>query len=221
MRVIAPSVSVTAVFGLLVLPAVVFALVYPRLNAGLMRGLASPYPRADSRKRLYAATLDGLLVVSCAMLYQRLASWPFLVLGAAYLLLRDAVRGQSVGKFFFGLVVMQLESGTHATLMDSVIRNIVLVVPGVNLAALVLETRAAWLDPQGQRLGDRLAQTQVIEGLGARDLAAAFVEWWNTFLAEVAQAGRRRLRAPRVGAERRRRTVAPDRPDDWNDPKAA
>jgi uncharacterized RDD family membrane protein YckC len=202
-----PSVTVLT---LVVLPAVLFALSYGRLNAAVTRGLASPYPKVDVRKRLSAAALDGLLVVTCAMLYQRLASWPFLVLGSLYLLLRDGVRGQSVGKFFFGLVVMQLESGKPSTLTTSVARNLMLAVPGVNLVALVLEARATWQDPQGQRLGDRLAQTQVVEGLGARDLAAEFVEWWNSVVAEVTRAGRRR-----------RRTIALDHADDWNDPKAA
>ena len=208
------------VLTFIVLPAVLFALSYRRLNA-VTRGLASPYPKADVRKRLSAAALDGLLVVSCAMLYQRFEAWPFLVLGGLYVLLRDGVRGQSVGKFFFGLVVMQLESGKPATLTTSVTRNIMLAVPGVNLVAPFLEARATWHDPQGQRLGDRLAQTHVVEGLGARDLAAAFVEWWNSFLAEVTRAGRRRrLRASNSGAQGRR-SIALDRWDDWDDPKAA
>jgi hypothetical protein len=125
-------------------------------------------------------------------------------------LLRDGVRGQSVGKFFFGLVVMHVESGQSATLATSATRNIMLLIPGVNLAAVVLEARGILRDPQGQRLGDRLAQTQVVEGLGARELTAAFVEWWETFLADVSRAGRRR-----------RRTVTIDRADDWDDPKAA
>jgi uncharacterized RDD family membrane protein YckC len=216
-----PSISVSTVLGLVVFPAVLFALVYPWLNAGLFRGLSSPYPKADVRKRLYAGVLDGLLVVSCAILYQRLASWPFLALGTVYVLLRDGVRGQSVGKFFFGLVVMRLESGKPATLRTSATRNILLLIPGVNLAAVVLETRATWHDPQGQRLGDRLAQTQVVEGLGARDLAAEFIEWWNSLLAEMTPAGRRRrLRATRFGAQVRH-TIALDRADDCNDPKAA
>jgi uncharacterized RDD family membrane protein YckC len=216
-----PSLGIGTAVGLVVFPAVVFALVYGPLSARISRGLVSPYPKVDPRKRLYAAMLDGLLVATFAMLAQRLASWHFVVLGAVYLLLRDGVRGQSVGKFFFGLVVMQLESGKPATLTSSVTRNIMLVVPGINLAALVLETRATWHDPQGQRLGDRLAQTQVVEGLGARDVAASFVEWWNSFVAEVTRANRR-LRAWRFGAHgRRRRTIALNRSDDWNDPKAA
>jgi uncharacterized RDD family membrane protein YckC len=205
-----PVISTTTVLAYIVFPAVLFALLYGRLSAGVMQGLTSPYPKADVRKRLYAGVLDGLLVVSCAMLFQRLASWPFLVLGAIYVLLRDGVRGQSVGKFFFGLVVMHLESGKPATLLTSAKRNILLLVPGVNVAALLLEVRAIWRDPQGQRLGDRLAQTQVVEGLGARDIAAEFVEWLMSVLGEGAWGGRRR-----------RRTIALGRADDWDDPKAA
>ena len=42
--------------------------------------------------------------------------------------------------------------------------------PGLNIVAGVLEPFTIVRDPQGQRLGDRLAHTQVVEGLGAREL---------------------------------------------------
>jgi hypothetical protein len=40
-------------------------------------------------------------------------------------------------------------------------------------------------DAQGQRLGDRLALTQVVDGLAARELASAFVEWLHHLIPEV------------------------------------
>jgi hypothetical protein len=41
--------------------AVSFALMYPMLLAKLSLSLAAPYAKAESRRRLYAATIDGLL----------------------------------------------------------------------------------------------------------------------------------------------------------------
>jgi uncharacterized RDD family membrane protein YckC len=162
--------TLNAAFGIFVLPAVVFALAYFPLVTKLTRGLLSPYTKADVRKRLFAATIDGLLVATTGALYWNSGSLLFLVAGAAYLLLRDAVGGQSIGKFFLGLVVISLETGRPSTFGGSVRRNLLLLLPGANVVAVFLEALTVVRDPQGQRLGDRLAQTQVIEGLGAKDL---------------------------------------------------
>src|SRR5262249_56852215 len=40
--------------------------------------------------------------------------------------------------------------------------------------AILLEARTVVRDRQGQRLGDTLAQTQVVEGFGAKDLVKSF-----------------------------------------------
>lgn len=182
-----------AVLGLLALPAAVFVFVYPPLIARLHPGLVSPYTRADPRTRAYAGAIDGLLAASCAFLYQRLESLPFLILAVMYLLLRDGVRGQSVGKFFFGLVVIETDTGRPASFSRAVTRNILFVVPGINIAAVPLEARTMWTDPQGQRLGDRLAQTQVVEGFGAKDLVDPLLRWWQTMAPEL-MSGRRNKR---------------------------
>ena len=63
--------------------AVSFALMYPMLLAKLSLSLASPYAKAESRRRLYAATIDGLLVASIFGLYWSSASIAFLAIGAA------------------------------------------------------------------------------------------------------------------------------------------
>lgn len=191
--------GVNAFVGLLLLPAVAFALVYYPLTKLISTGLVSPYRKADIRKRIYAAALDGLLLMSSVMLYQRFDSAPFLVIGAAYVLVRD-MRGQSVGKLLFGLVVIDLETGKRTTVRGAVRRNIMLIVPGVNIAAVALEFLTIVRDPQGQRLGDRLAQTQVVEGLGAKELIDEFQRWWQSVAGELARSsGRRRPRATRGG----------------------
>ena len=52
-----------------ILPAVLFALVYFPIVTQLSRGLLSPYVKADVRKRLFAATIDGLMVVTACVFY--------------------------------------------------------------------------------------------------------------------------------------------------------
>jgi hypothetical protein len=104
------------------------------------------------------------------------------------------MRGQSVGKLLFGLVVVNLETGLPAAINGSVRRNFLLLLPGANVAAVFLEATALVRDVQGQRLGDRIAHTQVVEGLGAKDLAKAFIEWWRGTV-DLARAGKGK-RAP-------------------------
>jgi uncharacterized RDD family membrane protein YckC len=205
---VAVPISVNALIGWVVLPAAAFALVYYPLTKLIARGLVSTHPKADLRTRVYAAAIDGLLLVSSVTLYQRFDSMPFLVIGALYLLVRD-MRGQSIGKLLFGLVVINLETGQRATLRESVQRNIMLIVPGVNIAAVALEFVAVVRDPQGQRLGDRFGQTQVVEGLGARELIDQFQRWWQSIANELARSGgRRRPRVTRDGLPGRRPSIA-------------
>ena len=165
-----------------IVPAVLFALAYFPTVSRLSLMLVSPYAKADVMRRLFAATIDGLMVVTMGFFYWNSESVSFLVVGALYLLLRDAVKGQSLGKALMGLVVISIETGRPCTVRDSVWRNVLFLVPGVNVVAIFLEPITIARDPQGQRLGDRVAQTQVIEGLGAKDVAASFEHWWRTFI---------------------------------------
>jgi hypothetical protein len=149
-----------------------FALAYLPVVTKLSRALVSPYGKANVRRRLGAAAVDGLLFTTCLISYRNLDSILFIIAGAAYVLLRDAlfVPGQSVGKFVFSLLVINLETGRPCGRAGSVRRNVMFLIPGLNIVAAILETVTAVRDPQGLRLGDRLAQTQVVEGLGAREL---------------------------------------------------
>jgi uncharacterized RDD family membrane protein YckC len=168
----------------LLLPGVLFSLLYfPVLRMSLV--LVSPYPKANLGKRIYGAAIDGLLVSSCLIAFWNAGSVPFAVAGLLYLLLRDAFNGQSLGKFFVGQVVIQVDTGERCGLAGSITRNLLLVLPGANLVAVFLEARTLVRDRQGQRLGDRLARTQVIEGLGAPDVVKDLQRWWASFLAEL------------------------------------
>jgi hypothetical protein len=166
--------SADTALALTILLAAVLALVYLPLVSKLSRGLVSPYAKADIWKRCGAATVDGLLIASLLISFRTLNSILFLVVAAIYLLFRDAlfVPGQSVGKFFFSLLVISLETGRPCGRMHSVTRNIMFLIPGLNLVAAVFEIATVIRDPQGQRLGDRVAHTQVVEGLGAKEFVS-------------------------------------------------
>ena len=112
------DIGVTTLLGVLLLPAVTFALAYPSIVTHLSRGLISPYAKADVRKRLTAAFLDGLMVVTLCLVSRSLG-WLSLAVGGAYLLLRDAIGGQSIGKLLLGLVVIDLETGRVSSLSSS------------------------------------------------------------------------------------------------------
>jgi uncharacterized RDD family membrane protein YckC len=190
------EIGLTMLFGVLLLPAIAFALAYSPIVTNLSRGLVSPYMKADVRKRFNAASVDGLIVVTLCLFGWMTGSLPYLAAGAGYLLLRDAIGGQSVGKLLFGLVVINLETGRPASVSDSVRRNLLLLLPGANIVAIFLEARTIAVDPQGQRLGDRLAQTQVVEGAGARDLVKSFQDWLMSLGSGLGHDTGRRRRIP-------------------------
>jgi len=195
----------STVLGLLLLPAVTFAVAYSTIVTRLSRGLISPYSKADVRKRFLACLGDGLLVITLCLGYWIVESPISLAAAAAYLLLRDAVGGQSVGKLLFGLVVIDLTTGRAASVVASARRNLLLLLPGANLVAIFLEARTIAVDPQGQRLGDRLAHTQVVEGLSARDVVKDLQKSWTGFLAKLPRAAGRPGRG-RAVADRRNKT---------------
>jgi uncharacterized RDD family membrane protein YckC len=183
--------------SVLLLPAITFALAYSSIVTYVSRGLLSHYAKADVRKRLTAVSIDGFLVVTLCMVYWIGAAPLYLALAAGYLLLRDAIGGQSLGKILLGLVVIDLQTGRVSSWSGSVRRNFLLLLPGANVVAIFLEARTIMSDPQGQRLGDRLAQTQVVEGAGARDLVKSLQDWLLSLGDALGDAtGRRRRRVP-------------------------
>jgi hypothetical protein len=180
----------------LLVPAVLFALIYfPTLNY-LSVALVSRYAKVDVWKRLLAGFLDGVPAIAAWLLYRKTGSVLGLAAAALYLLVRDGISGQSLGKLLVGLVVVNIRTGRFCSLKDSVLRNVFVLIPGANLMAVFLESITIVRDPQGQRLGDRLAQTQVIEGLGAKDLATSFQRWWLSVFGNLERHARRPRRQP-------------------------
>ena len=82
--------------------SVTFAFAYSFIVTYLSRGLVSSYVKADLRKRFSAAIVDGLVVVMLWYWYWTTGSVASVAIGTAYLLLRDSIGGQSVGKLFVG-----------------------------------------------------------------------------------------------------------------------
>ena len=188
------GIGLPTVLGILLLPAVAFALAYSSIVTHFSRGLVSPYTKADVRKRFSAAFVDALVVTTLSLGYWTGGSPLYLAFSAGYLLLRDAVGGRSIGKLLFGLVVISMKTGRPSSFAGSVERNFLLLLPGANVVAVFLEARTIVADPQGQRLGDRLAQTQVVEGAGARELVKSLQDWLMSLGIGVgnAEGGRRR-----------------------------
>ena len=140
------------------------------------KAFVSPYPRADVRKRAAAAVTDTLLVLICAVLSSTQDSMLFIAIGAAYLLLRDCVLpGQSVGKFLFGVRVINLVNGRPCSRLQSAQRNFILVVPGLNVVAV--GPRRHWRRPAIRRVSGWATNWRTrrsSKGLGARQFATSF-----------------------------------------------
>lgn len=187
------SLRVLLTFSLL--SAITLALAYRPILSKLSIALASPYPKADMTKRFFAAMVDGTLVAIALIFYRNSQVPAYLVAAAAYLLLRDAAQGRSVGKFLCGLVVVNLETGRPCGWGPCVRRNVLFVLPGANVVAAFLEASTIVGDPQGQRLGDRFAVTQVVEGFGAKDVVTAVQEWWLDFIGRLDRNSRKPDRA--------------------------
>ena len=96
-----------------------------------------------------------------------------------------------------GQLVIQLRSGNRAQITDSIRRNIIFAVPGMNLVAVPFELTQIAKDHQGIRIGDRLAGTQVIDGKDAKDLITSVKEIIETFKEEIRERERERDHTPR------------------------
>jgi uncharacterized RDD family membrane protein YckC len=161
-----------------VVSALTLALTYHRILYRLSVALVSPYAKADSKRRFLAAMADVVIVAIVLFYYRAFGSPMYLLTAVAYVVLRDSIAGRSVGKFLCGLVVVNLESGRPCGASASIQRNLLFLIPGANVVAVFLETSTCVKDPQGQRLGDRFALTQVVDGFGVRDVADAIQESW-------------------------------------------
>ena len=177
-------VVVGIVLGLILIPMVLRS----------TKPIASPYPAADRINRYVGGFVDLAIAVG---LYAAIApknSVLAATVGSTYALCRDGLSGgQSLGKMCVGQVVIQLKSGNRGQVIDSVRRNIIFAVPGMNLVAIPFELTQLANDGQGIRIGDRMASTQVVDGKDAKDL----ITFVKEILASLADELRGRDHTPR------------------------
>jgi uncharacterized RDD family membrane protein YckC len=134
--------------------------------------------RADVGKRIAAALVDGLLAYFICFI-------PYIggLIGAAYLAIRDALplsgeAGQSLGKKMLGLRAVRTPEGTPCDYATSALRNLPFIIPALMMmrpgmgwvfgslfwmVVFVVETLLIIADEHGQRIGDRIAKTVVVE----------------------------------------------------------
>lgn len=146
--------------------------------------LTEGYPRAQWPTRLGAALIDLVLVSAllqgAAVGADGGAIWSAPLYGKAlfaaallYLLLRDGLGlGQSLGKRALGVQVVELKERRPARMRESAVRNLPLflglllslVAHPIFVLVLGVEAVTVFQDAKGRRMGDRLAETQVIDG---------------------------------------------------------
>ncbi len=108
--------------------------------------------KADPVNRLLAALIDWVITMAGMILC--------ILPGLAYALCKDTLYdGRSFGKKVMGLQVINAQTLTPCKLMESVIRNVSLMIPVFGLIDAVM----VFIDPDGYRFGDKWATTRVIE----------------------------------------------------------
>lgn len=117
------------------------------------------FQKASHGKRLGAALIDCILAaIIMNVLSMALGGLLGFLSYVIAMLLRDANDGKSPGKMLFNLQVLT-DAGTPAQVMDSVKRNIPMVIPFVPLIELVVY----FTNAENKRLGDQFAKTHVVD----------------------------------------------------------
>lgn len=135
----------------------------------------SPYPKADLTLRALARLVDFLVAFALAWCAPPVGP----IAAAVYMLVADALmNGQSLGKRLFGVRAISVSRRAPAGLVESVLRNspfalvavfgsVALLWPALFVAGpaiLLFEGYRAVTEPQGIRMGDLFADTQVVDG---------------------------------------------------------
>ncbi len=124
-------------------------------------------PRADWQTRSLAFLID--LIVYLALFYSLGGFGHFLAM--LYILFRDGLfSGQSVGKKVMGIQAVH-EDGRPVHFVDSSFRNVLFLFYVAFPVAIVVETISLFRNPDGRRIGDRIAKTRVVRKEAAAALA--------------------------------------------------
>ncbi|EGO61755.1 RDD family protein [Acetonema longum] len=128
-------------------------------------------PKAYFLKRIGAYIIDAIALIGIGIvgllisrLFERqtfdILSLIVCISLPVYYLTKDALfSGQSLGKKASRQMVIHISSGKPCSLWRSVLRNIILWVPGI----VFIEFFMAFATKSGRRIGDYLAGTQVID----------------------------------------------------------
>ena len=113
-----------------------------------------------ARRRVIAWMIDLLIFLGLWILFRGLG-W---IVAVAYLLLRDGCfEGQSLGKRIMGLKVVAHKDRLRCTFLDSVVRNLLWVIPVVQVVMGFTGLHDLVHDPRGRHWGDPLANTHVVK----------------------------------------------------------
>ncbi len=119
--------------------------------------------------RILAALIDGILVSVVAYVFTRVGvSSIGYLLGIAYMIIKDtipALEGQSIGKKAMNIMVVNEDTGESimGDYTAGVVRALPLIIPGLNLIGIVVETIVLFSDDGHMRFGDKWAKTKVIK----------------------------------------------------------
>ncbi len=133
------------------------------------------YAKADLVNRFLAKFIDFLLIGALSQILKPVGP----LAGLTYILISDGLfQGRSLGKRIIGLRVITKKEEKECTFRDSIIRNLtpavvvlfsILPLIGwflfftVGIVILIFESYLIFTDEAGIRIGDILADTQVIE----------------------------------------------------------
>jgi len=111
------------------------------------------------RVRVFAWCLDCLVAIGLGVLFGGLG-W---LVSLLYWLIRDGLfDGQSLGKRLMRIRVVVGPEQSRCTFAVSAVRNLLWVLPVMNIAVALTGLYYLLHDPNGQHWGDRLARTRVV-----------------------------------------------------------
>ena len=118
---------------------------------------------APLRDRVLAACVDFAAPVGVWILLKKIGMPVLgLLLTMVYILLRDGAEGQSLGKRWRKIGVLNLDHELPATWKDSALRNMFLALPFLGFVIAGVEAYLGLRDRDRRRFGDRFAHTMVV-----------------------------------------------------------